>query len=143
MVFDARAAAESAEAKYKPWPFVGLDGETYELPNMLMVDAGMQRQVQAGEITQDEFLEQVAPEAWKAIQAMPLGVQFELVREWQGQIAGEVDEVGKELSPPSASNRAARRSKGTSARAAKTSGPSRSGGSRATSKPSAPTRQAS
>lgn len=142
-MFDARRAVEAAEAKYKPWPFVGLDGKTYELPHMLMVDAGLQRQVQAGEIDQDQFLQAVAPDAWAAIQEMPVGVQLELVREWQGEAKAEVDELGKELSPPSAPNRAARRSKPTSPPAAGTSGPSSSGKSRAGSKSSGTTRQAS
>jgi len=142
-MFDARTAATAAAAKYKPWPFVGLDGETYELPHMLMVDAGLQRQVQAGEINQDQFLETVAPKAWAAIQVMPVGVQLELIRAWQAEAMEVVDEAGKELLPPSEPNRSARRSKPTSRPAAGTSGPSRSGKSPGGSKSSGTIRAAS
>lgn len=135
MAFDARARAqELVTEKYPPFEFIGMDGEQYHFPHPMMVPGDIAAAAQAGEITADEFLAKLVPGAWEAVEAMPPGVQAELMAEWQATVDEQVTEQGKERSPSSGQNRAARRSKPTSRPAAKKSGASRSGGSRARSK---------
>lgn len=134
MAFDARARAADLAIRYPPFEFTDLNGDAYEFPHPMMVPGDIARAVQGGEMTADEFLAKVCPDAWAAVEAMPPGLQAELMGEWQTTVESQVGDQGKEPSPSSPPNRAARRSKPTSRPAAKTSGGSRSGGSRARSK---------
>lgn len=134
--FDAREALAEAEAEYKPFEFIGLDDETYTLPNpYLLSTATLRKQLELEEdddiadVDPLDFLTKVVPESWAAIQAMPELIQGRLVDAWRTTIEDmfEADDSGKELGKSSAPNRAARRSKPTSRSAGKTSGRSRSG----------------
>ncbi len=103
MTFDAREATRAAEATYKPWPFIGLDGETYYLPHPLMIPPGLVKRAQAGEISNEELVEAIAgTETAAALDAMPGGVQAELIRAWRADKNDELAQLGKELTPSSA-----------------------------------------
>ena len=127
MTFDAREATAAAEANYAPFRFIGLDGETYSLPHPLMVDPGLARRAQAGEITNDQLLAELAPDAAKAIEAMLPVVQRDLVQAWRDAVDPDMEALGKELEPPSPTQPSEERSKPSSRSGAKISGPSRSG----------------
>lgn len=143
MTFDAREALKQAEIKHPPFEFIGMDGETYELPNpYLLRPAELRRQLglepddDMVTVGPDEFLEKCVPEQWAAIQEMPLVVQNDIIDAWKKSIEFEDDDAGKESSPSSPRNRAERRSKPTSRSAASTSGPKSSGKRKAASAPS-------
>jgi hypothetical protein len=119
-VFDARAEATAAEEAYPPYPFIGMDGEVYHLPNPLMLRAGDQLAViqaqaandpEAAELALRALLAQETPEALEAMDAMPSVVVGKLMLAWR--LAGQegVESLGEELTERSAPNRAARRSK--------------------------------
>ena len=127
MTFDAREATAAAEAAYPPFHFIGLDGADYYLPNPMMVDPGLAKQAQSGEITSDQLLEALAPESFLAIQAMKPAVQRELVTAWRAAISPDLEALGKELAPPSPTPASAAPSKPSSRSGGKTSGPSPSG----------------
>lgn len=139
MTFDAREAQSRAVEIYKPFDFIGLDGETYELPHAQMVDPALTGLLQSDDPKEREAaMATLAAEAWAAIQAMQPAVQVMLVEAWQehsGVGQGGTDE-GKEPPPSSGTNRAARRSKPTSRSGASTSTRSGSGKSKAASAPS-------
>lgn len=122
MTFDARAEAKQATEDYAPFPFVGLDGETYYLPHPLTLTTGQTEQLMRAEKESDDaamlaLFDTLAPEALEAIREMPQVVTAKLFDEWRSGLG----DLGKSGSEPSAPNRAARRSKRTSKSAAKTS----------------------
>lgn len=127
MTFDAREATAAAEANYAPFQFIGLDGEAYYLPHPMMVNPGLARRAQAGEITNDQLLAELAPDAAKAIEAMLPVVQRDLVKAWRAAVDPDMEALGKELEPPSPTQPSGARSKPSSRSGVKTSGPSRSG----------------
>lgn len=127
MTFDAREATAAAEAAYAPFQFIGLDGEAYYLPHPMMVDPGVTKRVQSGEIANEDVLAIIAPDAKDAIEAMLPVVQTELVKAWRAQMEPEVEALGKGLAPPSPTPPSAGRSKRSSRSGGKTSGPSPSG----------------
>jgi len=121
-VFDARAEITAAEEAYPPYPFIGLDGETYHLPNPLMLRAGDQLAViqaqaandpEAAELALRTLFTQEVPEALAAMDAMPAVVVGRLMLAWRAAAQEGVDGLGEELTERSAPNRAARRSKPT------------------------------
>lgn len=119
MTFDARAETQQAKQDYPPFPFIGLDGETYELPHPLgleMVKA--EKLVQAQSKGDDEafmaLMDTLAPDAVAAIREMPQAVVMKLFDQWREGYG----ELGKSDSEPSPPNRAAKRSKQTSKSAA-------------------------
>ena len=109
MVFDARAAAAEVDEaeEYPPFEFIGLDGETYQLPNILTFTEREALRISKGDYGP---LEERSPEAFEAMQDLPLHVSTQLGEAWWA----EVDDSGKLPSTPSAPNRAARRSRPTS-----------------------------
>jgi hypothetical protein len=134
-VFDARVAVEKAEVEYPPFPFIGLDGATYHLPNPLMLHSGDQVAVleaqanadpEAAELALRALFEARAPEALAAMDAMPSIVVARLMEAWNTQ-AEEAMGLGEAPGAPSPPNRAARRSKPTSRSGGSTSGRSASG----------------
>lgn len=128
MTFDAREATAAAEAAYAPFQFIGLDGEAYYLPHPMMVDPGLARRAQAGEITNDQLLAELAPDAAQAIEQMLPVVQRELVKAWRAAVDPDVEALGKESPPPSPTPPSAERSSRSSRSGGKTSGRSPSGG---------------
>ncbi len=127
MTFDAREATAAAEAAYAPFQFIGLDGEAYYLPHPMMVDPGLAKRAAAGEISNEELLAELAPDAVKAIDQMLPVVQRDLVKAWRAAVEPSVEELGKESTPPSETPPSAGRSKRTSRSVGKTSGRSPSG----------------
>lgn len=111
--FDARVEADTAVAECPPFPFTGLDGETYELPHPGMLTIGQELAVKAAEDDAEVFqlLAEIAPDAMKAISEMPTSVTVKLMAAWQ---AAGVSDEGKSPGPRSVPNRAARRSNPTS-----------------------------
>ena len=144
-IFDARAKTEAAEAEYLPFPFTGMDGGRYELPNVMLLESGVAKRMNDAMVAGEEnkvwalFEAEFPPETVAAMDALPAIVLGQLLDAWKGT----VDEEGKDPSPSSGPNRAARRSKQTSRSGAKTSGPSRSAKSKAASGSSSKTRRAS
>lgn len=136
MTFDAREARAKAVEIYRPFDFIGLDGEAYELPHVKMVDPGLTKALQSDDPDErDQGMDQLAPAAWAAIQAMEPAVQVMLVEAWQEHsgLSDDEDDPGKGQEQSSGPNRAARRSKRTSPSGASTSTRSRSGKSKAAS----------
>lgn len=150
--FDADAIARERAADYKPWPFKW-QGQRYELPNLstLSVNEAVELQeamTRASTQPDPEDSEDVAnalfalldlldtiagAEAADALRDMPSYVMARLLTEWEASAMEDMGELGKEDSPPSPRNRQERRSKQTSPPKARTSGPSRSTKSAATS----------
>jgi hypothetical protein len=130
-VFDARAQADTAETAYPPFVFIGMDGETYQLPHVLMLKAGEQAAIieaqasgkaEQAEVAMRTLLSQVAPDALAAMDQMPNIVAGRLMLAWQTQASEGVQALGEELGERSAPNRAAKRSKRTSPSVGSTSG---------------------
>jgi hypothetical protein len=133
-VFDARAAVAQAEVEYPPFPFIGLDGQTYHLPNPLMLHSGDQVAVleaqanaspESAELALRTLFGEKAPEALAAMDAMPSIVVARLMEAWNRQ-AEEAMGLGEVPGAPLPPNRAARRSKPISRSGASTSGRSTS-----------------
>lgn len=102
MVFDARQAAE--KASWDPFPFIGLDGETYQLPNVASMTGAQTTRFNAGDAS---VLEEVAdPDSYAALMALPNGVAEQLATEWLSH-----GRAGKGPSPSSATRPRVKRSK--------------------------------
>lgn len=121
-IFDARAQLAAAETAYPPFPFVGMDGETYHLPHPLMLKAGDQLAIieaqaaddgEQAELALRELLGKEAPEALEAMDQMPAIIVAKLMMAWRSKSAEGVEALGEGLLERSATNRAARRSKPT------------------------------
>ncbi|MEU2180115.1 hypothetical protein [Streptomyces thermolilacinus] len=101
MTFDARKVIPSA----RPFPFVGLDGETYKLPNINTLTGEQSRRLKGGD---ESVLAEIAdPDAYEAIEAMPLGVQAQLAHAW----IEHGGQPGKAGSPSSRTRRSGKRSR--------------------------------
>lgn len=135
VVFDARAAADQAAEEYPPFQFTGMDGELYELPNVMLLESGVAKRMNEAMMSGDEgrlmelFDQAFPPEAVEAMDALPAIVMGQLMDAWKSM----VDDEGKPLSPSSPPNREQRRSKQTSRSGGSTSGRSRSAKSKAAS----------
>ncbi|MGW0933662.1 hypothetical protein [Streptomyces sp. NPDC002666] len=93
MAFDARKIA--AEQSTVPFQFIGMDGQTYELPNINTLTGTQGKRLKGGD---ESVMEEIAdPDAYAALDEMPLGVQEQLSRAW---VAAGGDS-GKEASPSS------------------------------------------
>jgi hypothetical protein len=102
MVFDAREAAE--KASWESFEFIGLDGETYQLPNVASMTGAQTTRFNEGDPT---VLEEITdPDTYAALMALPNGVAEDLVRLWQRH-----GSAGKGPSPSSATRPRAKRSK--------------------------------
>lgn len=111
VVFDARVEAEAAKVAYPPYPFVGLDGEAYELPNPYLLTTAEMKEALGIESAGDlenvnpiEVVEKLAGTGtWAAIEAMPASVQARLIEAWNDHCQATIgdDESGKE--PPQSS----------------------------------------
>ncbi len=129
-VYDPRAEFETAAAtQYPPFPFRSWDGEqVHELPNPLALDPVEIRAALGLDPTADfapedldnfseaemfAMLDNLVPEAWAAIQEMPLGARAALLTRWSEFVSEAVGDEGKGPSQSSPPNRAARRSKRT------------------------------
>lgn len=146
-VFDADEAVEKARADFPSFAFKW-KGEKYYLPNMalLSTDEAVElaealqgaRQFEAdpktGETVGDpeeffhliELLNQIVgdEDTAAAIRDMPGAILGQVLVRWEAVSMENMGDLGKGDSPPSARNRAERRSKSTSADKAKTSGAS-------------------
>jgi hypothetical protein len=108
MAFDARAAAaESADEDYPPFEFIGLDGNTYELPNPLTLTEREVARIREGD---NGPLEERSPEGFEAMQDLPLHISLQLGQAW----FDSAEEAGKSPSPSRATRRAVKPSKRTS-----------------------------
>lgn len=78
MVFDARKLA--ADLPDDPFQFVGMDGETYELPNSSRLTGAQAQRFKDGD---DSVLQDVAdPDTYQAIMAMPVTLTENLAAAW-------------------------------------------------------------
>lgn len=108
MTFDAREVAAAVdEATYPPFPFIGLDGQTYQLPNAMTMTERQASAVRNGDETAARAL--LGDEAWEALADLPLHVSQALGEAW----FGEMGEAGKSPGPSRATRRAGQRSKAT------------------------------
>lgn len=94
-MFDAQAKAAAAEGKYPPFPFRGLDGRDYSLPNPQTLTEAQGMMLAAGQV--NELIKQIDEGAHEAILAMPMWLSSELATDWLAQAGDE----GKEPSPSS------------------------------------------
>lgn len=129
MTFDAREATRAAEAEYPPYEFIDLEGLTHRLPHPLMVDPGLARRAQAGEIDGADMIRELSPGAAEAIDNMAPAVQRALLADWRASMGAELEELGKELEPSSETPDSEPALKPTSPREGSTSGRTRSGSS--------------
>lgn len=127
MPFDAREATAAAEAAYPPFHFIGLDGADYYLPHPMLVPIELSQRAQSGQITGDQLLVELAPEAATAIFKLGPDVHVQLLKAWQSEINPQLEELGKELGLPSPTPTSGPPSNRSSLRAARTSGHSPSG----------------
>lgn len=107
MAFDAREALQAAEVEYPPFDFVGLDGETYRLPNPYMMspaklakDLGLGPDDDIDTVPHREVLSKLVPEAWAAVEAMPALIQGQVIEEW-AKACGLEDLLAKLTDDPS------------------------------------------
>lgn len=122
-MFDARQAAKDHAGAYPPFEFVGLDGDTHELPHPLTLTTDQAMQLNAAMKAGDDegtlaLFELLSPDAAEAVRALPAYVTDQLMNAWF-EAAGE---AGKSEAPPSPTSGGAKPSKRTSPRAASTSG---------------------
>lgn len=113
-VFDTRQAAEDGARDYPAFPFIGMDGETYELPHPLSLTTDQairlnEAQKQGDDEALMELFDSLAPAAAAAVRALPVHVTGRLMDAWY-ESAGD---LGKPLAGSSPPNRSARRSKPT------------------------------
>lgn len=78
-MFDAQQTLD--DLKLPPFPFKGLDGETYELPHLQGMLTGDAEQLDA-KAPIDIILDFATPEAVAAIKAMPVAVSTRLAEAW-------------------------------------------------------------
>jgi hypothetical protein len=101
MVFDARKLA--AELSLQPFEFIGMDGRTYQMPNINSLTGEQARRFKAGD---EAVLEEIAsPQAYEAIEQMPIGVQRRMAQDW----VRHGGQPGKAASPSSPRRRPRRR----------------------------------
>lgn len=128
-VFDPRVAVAQVATQYPPFKFNSWDGETvHELPHPLTLDP-VEIQMALGLDPADdldpdelddldhnqyfELLDNLVPEAWAAIQQMPIAGREQVLQGWTTFIEEAVGPEGKGRSGSAAPNRAVRRSKRT------------------------------
>jgi hypothetical protein len=91
MVFDARKVVPSKV----PFPFIGMDGQQYEMPSINVLTGEQMNRLKGGD---ESVLAEVAdPEVLAAIEAMPLAAQMQLAQAW----AEHGGRPGKAASPSS------------------------------------------
>jgi hypothetical protein len=113
MAFDAREhVTASPTVDYPPFEFTGLDGKPYELPHPLTLTERQVDKINSGD--PKGVIEDVAPEAFNAIQDMPSYVSKQLGQQW----LSEAQESGKSPSASRRTRRAVKPSKRTSQSAA-------------------------
>lgn len=104
MTFDARTVATSGD---KPFPFIGMDGETYELPHMNNIPSWQLRDLNAGK---EEVLAEIAgDDVYEAIMEMPGGASEKLMTAWTEHCG----KLGKPQAPSSQTQRRSKRRKRT------------------------------
>jgi hypothetical protein len=92
MVFDARQLAD--EASWSDFEFIGLDGETYRLPNVASMTGEQTKRFNEGDAT---VMEEIAdPDSYAALMELPNGIAEELAATWLRH-----GRAGKERSPSS------------------------------------------
>jgi len=108
-LFDVRAFIEERDGDFPPFEFVGLDGETYELPN---VETLTERQVERISVNGElkEVLGELAPDALDEIAGMPVYASQKLAELW---LSG-AGESGKSPAPSRRTGGSGKRSKPTS-----------------------------
>ncbi|MBB4935646.1 hypothetical protein F4561_006555 [Lipingzhangella halophila] len=105
MTFDARSAGGGANRH--PFPFIGMDGQRYELPHMKTVKSGLLQEFTGGS---EEALEEIAGrEVYEAIMEMSTGAAEDLVQAW----ADHSGTSGKAHSPSSQTRNRSKRRKRT------------------------------
>lgn len=78
MVFDARQLADKAD--WDPFDFIGLDGETYQLPNVASMTGAQTERFNRGDAT---VMEEIAdPDSYAALMKLPNGIAEELAAAW-------------------------------------------------------------
>lgn len=112
-MFDAQQHA--ADLKLEPFPFRGMDGEIYELPNLKSLNINHADRVMAGDFFEVIDEAGVDAAAIAQIRTMPVGILEPLIKAWIA--AAEVKPGESAASSPSTGN-TARPSKQTSRSAA-------------------------
>ncbi len=79
MTFSVRQSA--ADLKLEPFPFEGMDGNMYELPNIKSIPLELAAGIYEGNLI--EVLEQIAPDCVAQLKAMPIGVVEPFTLAWQ------------------------------------------------------------
>jgi hypothetical protein len=96
--FDAREALAAATDRHPPFRFTDLDGNDHEVPSPMLLTERHAEMLATGDLA--SVFREVAPEAWGAIEALPLAVGAQLARAWLA-LGGD---LGKSLSPSSPTN---------------------------------------
>lgn len=102
-MFDARDEAKNLDTR--PFPFVGMDGESYELPPAGSITAAQAERLQDGdESVMTELIDEAAN---AALQDMPLEVVNRLMAGWLGSLS-DLGKQGGSAQPPRRQRRAKR-----------------------------------
>lgn len=96
--FDAREALAAVTDRHPPFRFTDLDGNDHELPNPMLLTERHAEMMSRGDLS--GVFREIAPDAWTAIEALPLAVGAELGRAWLA-LGGD---LGKSPSPSSPTN---------------------------------------
>jgi hypothetical protein len=104
-MFDAREQADALPTE--PFPFIGMDGVTYELPNASVILGHQAVRLYKGDL---EVIREVGgEEPYDAVMSMPARLHVEIANAWTRHAM----ESGKEDSPSSRRPSSAKRSKST------------------------------
>lgn len=79
MVFDARAALETIVGTHQNFTFLDMQGNEFSLPNMQLLTGEQVARLMGGD---EKVIEEINPEAYAAIQSMPIGVGEKLAEAW-------------------------------------------------------------
>lgn len=102
-MFDAREAA--AVLPNAPFPFIGMDGETYELPNASVITGAQAERLFTGDLT---VIREIGGQVvYDAVMALPARLQVDFANAWTKHSR----ESGKEDSPSSPRRTSAKPSK--------------------------------
>lgn len=95
MVFDARLALEEIVGTHQNFSFFDLQGNEFSLPNMQLLTGEQVARLMGGD---ESVIQEINPEAYKAIQSMPVGVGEKLAEAWV-EAGGEPGKEQSESSP--------------------------------------------
>lgn len=79
MAFDARTVLAEIEQTFQNFTFYDLNGVEYSLPNVQLMSGELVARLMGGD---EEVIRELNPEAYAAIQKMPIGVGERLAEAW-------------------------------------------------------------